>query len=197
MQKPIFSLAAFFILLTWASVSPAVEAPSEIAGFKLGEDITEYQEIEYANYLREVVVNDWYGFKKGIISYGTCAYPGQIVKIRMKYEDSSKKFYDELLKKFKQKYGKPNEWKGDAFGVLYVWKWQFIDSDNRRVNLILQHNLQDDNENIGNVIKLSFPEREEDERLCFIEFCEINKTDQQKEHIKARLEPDWEYMIPR
>jgi hypothetical protein len=183
-------------LLSFSSVA-AHDTPTEIGGFKLGEFITDYPQIEYSDYLKEVVINDWHGFRKGIISYGTCAYPGQIVKIRMKYQNSSKDFYDELLKKLRSRYGKPDEWKGDSFGVLYVWKWRFVDKDNRRVNLILQHNLGDDNENIGNMVKLSFPEIEEEERFCVIDFFEKNKTAEEKETIKQRMKPDWDYMLPR
>jgi len=175
----------------------ASEVPTEIAGFKLGADITDYPEIEYTNYLKEMVIDDWHGFKKGIISYGTCAYPGEIVKLRMKYQDSSKKFYETLFKKFKKKFGKPSEWKGDAFGILYIWKWSFIDENGHRVSLSLQHNMKNDDENIGNLVKLSFPEREEEERACFIKFCEINKTAEEKERLQQRLEPDWDFMIPR
>lgn len=194
---PSFALIPLLTLMLVPTQASAVEVPTEIAGFKLGEDITEYPEIEASNYLREVVVNDLYGFRKGVISYGTCAYPGQIVKIKMKYEDRSKRFYEQLLKRFKKKFDRPTEWKGDAFGVLYVWKWRFLDENNQRVNLILQHNLQNDDENIGNMVKLSYPEREEEERLCFIKFCEDNKTEEQKALIKERRKPDWEYMLPR
>ena len=175
----------------------AAEVPTEIGGFKLGANITDYEEIEYANFLREVVVNDWYGFRKGIISYGTCAYPGQIIKIRMKYENASQNFYQELLNKFKARYGKPDEWKGDSFGVLHIWKWRFVDEQNRRVNLILQHNLMNDDQNVGNMVKMSLPEMVEEERLCFIKFSEGNKTAEEKEQIKKRRKPDWEYMLPR
>lgn len=193
-----FTAATLIIiaLLSFTSVV-AYDTPTEIGGFKLGEFITDYPQIEYSEYLKEVVVNDWHGFRKGIISYGTCAYPGRIVKIRMKYQNSSKNFYDELLKKYKSKYGKPTEWKGDAFGVLYIWKWRFVDKDNRRVNLILQHNLQNDNENVGNMVKISFPELMEEERFCVIDFFEKNKTAEEKETIKQRMKPDWDYMLPR
>lgn len=184
------------ILLT-PVLAYGVGAPKEIGGFKLGEDITDYPEIEASNFLREVVVNDLYGFRKGIISYGTCAYPGKIVKIQMKYENSSKAFYDELLKRYKKKYGKPTEWKGDAFGILYIWKWRFYDEEGRQVNLLLQHNLQNHNQNIGNQVKLSYPERLEEERFCFIEFCEENKTEEQRALIEERKKPDWDYMVPR
>lgn len=112
----------------------------------------------------------------------------------MKYEDSSKDFYETLLKKFKKKFGKPALWGGDAFGILSKWKWIFIDENNRRVNLILQHNLKNHNENIGNMVKLYYPEREKEERLCFIEQCEINKSEEQA---RERKEMNWDYMIPR
>lgn len=184
------------VLLAASPVRPA-GAPTEIGGFKLGAFITDYEGIQYSNYLKEVVVNDWHGFRKGIISYGTCAYPGQIIKMRMKYEDSSREFYQTLLEKFKTNYGKPDEWKGDSFGVLYVWKWRLYDDNNRRVNLILQHNLMNENENVGNMVKLSYPEMEEEERFCFIKFCEESKTDEEKERIKQRMAPDWDYMLPR
>lgn len=187
----------FAFLLTVSAGSPAHDAPTEIGGFKLGDFITEYSEIEYSDYLKNVVVTDWHGFRKGIISYGVCAYPGQIVDILMKYEDPSKEFYGELLKKFKSKYGKPDEWNGDAFGVIYVWKWRFVDKNNRHINLILRHDLQSDQENIGNMVKLSYPELIEEERLCFVKFCEENRTTEEKKTIKQRIEPDWDYMIPR
>ena len=192
-----FLLFPCLLLLLTPPVQAETLVPTEIGGFKLGEDITEYPDIEYANYLREVVINDWHGFRKGIIYYGTCAYPGTIVKIRLKYEDSSKGFYEKLLREYKKKFGKPTEWKGDAFGILYVWKWSFIDPDGRRVSLTLQHNKQDPNETIGNQVKMSFPEREEEERLCFIEYCEDTKTPEEKARIEERMKPDWDFMIPR
>ncbi|MEJ2058288.1 MAG: hypothetical protein P8X39_10665, partial [Desulfofustis sp.] len=125
-MKQIAAAAILVFLFILPYRAPAEEVPTEIGGFKLGEHITEYPAIEYSNYLKEVVVNDWYGFRKGIISYGTCAYPGQIVAMRMKYANSDREFYEELLQKFKQKFGTPDEWNGDAFGVIYSWKWHFV-----------------------------------------------------------------------
>lgn len=189
--------ATIFQFLISAAVVSSSEIPHEIGGFLLGEDITEYSEIEYSNYLKEVVVTNWHGFRKGIISYGICAYPGKIVIIAMKYEDSSKDFFDELFKRYKDKFGKPALWGGDAFGILSKWKWVFTDENNLRVNLILQHNLKNDNENIGNMVKLYYPEREREERICFIEQCEINKSEEQQKQILERKEKNWDYLIPR
>lgn len=189
--------ATIFQIFISAGAVSSVEIPHEIGGFRLGEDITEYSEIEYSNYLKEVVVTDWHGFRKGIISYGICAFPGRIVRISMKYEDSSKDFFDVLLKKYRNKFGKPTLWGGDAFGILSKWKWIFVDENNRRVNMILQHNLKNDNENIGTIVKLYYPEREREERLCFIEQCEINKSEEQQKQILERKEMNWDYLIPR
>lgn len=192
-----FTYLTIFALLILPTTGFAVESPQEIGGFKLGEDITDYPEIEFSNYLREVVITDWHGFRKGIIAYGVCAYPGKIVRITMKYENSNKKFYKKLLREFKNKYGEPAEWNGDAFGILYKWKWKFHDKNNMRVNLTLQHNLKDERENIGNIVKLYYPEREEEERLCFNEQCEIRKNSEEKEEIQKRKEMNWEFLVPR
>jgi len=175
----------------------ADHAPTEIAGFRLGEDITEYNEIEYTNFLKEVVVTDWHGFRKGIISYGTCAYQGEIIKIKMKYEDGSRDFFNTLLKKYKQKFGKPDDYEGDAFGILLIWKWRFLDKNQNLVSMSLQHNSQDETENIGNVVKLRYPEREEQERLCFVQQYDENRTVEEKKRLEEQKDTNWDYLIPR
>ena len=193
----LLTLAFLLQIVSSAAVASAIEPPKEIAGFSLGADITDYADIEYSNYLKEVVITDWHGFRKGIISYGICAEPGKIVRISMKYEDSSKDFFDKLLKAFTEKFGNPSIWGGDAFGILSRWKWVFTDENNFRVNLILQHNLKNHNENIGNIVKLYYPEREKEERLCFIQQCEINNSSEQQEQLNERKKLKWEYMVPK
>jgi len=197
MTVRLLTLTILVQLLICVAIASAIEPPKEIAGFSLGADITDYSDLEYSNYLKEVVVTDWHGFRKGIISYGICAEPGKIVRISMKYEDSSKDFFDKLLKEFKNRFGAPSIWGGDAFGILSKWKWVFTDENNLRVNLILQHNLKNHNENIGNMVKLYYPEREKEERLCFIQHCQINKSSEQQEQLTERKKLKWEYMVPR
>lgn len=115
----------------------------------------------------------------------------------MKYENSTKKFFNTLMKKFKQKFGAPTEWKGDSFGIKHIWKWKFKDNDGNIVNLILQHNIQDHNDTIGNVIKLSYPEMVEQERLCFVNYCDESKTAEQKKQIEALKDSDWNFLVPK
>ena len=102
-----------------------------------------------------------------------CKNINQILKIDMKYEDKSEQFYQQLLGKFREQFGEPDAWSGDSFGVMHIWKWQFIDKDKNRVSLALQYNGKNSNETIGNMVRLSYPEKIEEERLCFAELCQM------------------------
>jgi hypothetical protein len=191
----IISLFLFVFLFPHQAVS--IDVPHEIAGIRLGTSVDDYPNIEYSNYLKEVVVTDWHGFRKGIISYGICHTPGNIIKMRMKYENSTKRFFNTLMKRYKKKFGTPSEWKGDSFGIKHIWKWKFKDNEGNIVNLILQHNLQDNNDTIGNVIKLSYPEMVEQERLCFIKYCDETKNAEQKKQKETLKDSNWDYLIPK
>ncbi len=194
----IFSLfLIFFLLIIIPLSSPADDTPLKVGGFELGTAISSYQGIVESSYLKDIMVSDWHGFRRGVISYGTCMYKGEILKIAMKYQDKSKQFYKKLLAKFKTKFGDPDTWKGDSFGVLYIWKWHFIDKNQNRVSLSLQFNAKDSDETIGSMVKLSYPEKIKKERLCFIHTRDKNKqrTDKIKKHELNKS--DWQYLIPR
>jgi hypothetical protein len=194
-----FSHAITFLalLIFFPNTIPAREIPVEVGGFVLGSDVTDYPDIEYSNFLKEVVIYDWHGFDKGIISYGICDSPGEIVKIKLKYEDSSKKFFQTLLKRYKKKYGKPDEWKGDAFGILHIWKWTFTDKNNKRIQLILQHNTKNPNENLGNMVKLYCPDQIIREQKCFTKTCDSHMTQDGKGGLILRKKKNWKYLIPQ
>ncbi|MEN8199786.1 MAG: hypothetical protein ABFR63_06890 [Thermodesulfobacteriota bacterium] len=194
-----FSTAILFLfasLLFFTNVQ-ARDIPMEVGNFVLGSNITDYPDVESSNFLKEVVIYDWHGFKKGVISHGICDAPGKIVKIKLKYEDSSKKFFDTLLKKYKKKYGKPDQWKGDSFGIHHVWKWRFVDKDNNRVHLILQHNARNPDENHGNMVKLSLPDQVVREQECFTKACTSRLDKQDQKQLLERKKGDWHYFIPR
>lgn len=185
-------LLAFFPLQ-----SQAQNVPHEIAGISLGTSIDNYPDILQNNYLQEVVVTDWHGFRKGVISYGTCKYIDKILKIDMKYEDKSNNFYQKLLTAFREKFGEPAAWTGDSFGVMHVWKWQFIDNEQNRVSLSLQYNGKNSNETIGNVVKLAYPGKMEEERLCFVEMCEASKNKTDAKRREELMKFDWSHLIPK
>jgi len=172
MKKTFICLLAFFLF-------PAVcfaQAPKEIAGFVLGENIAGYKTraqmqtalpIRYAEYLTEVEINPIEGFKSGLIAYGNCAVPGPILRIKLKYGDARKDFFDSLLKRYKSRFGAPLEWRGDPFHIFIAWKWSFTDSRIGQVSMVLQHNTRDEEEKMGNAVKLTATSLLEQERLCY------------------------------
>jgi hypothetical protein len=187
-----FSL--FFSLYTQLQAS---DTPHEIAGIALGTDVNSYPAITDSNFMKEVVVTDWHGFRKGVISYGICLNKDLILKIDMKYKDSSKSFYKELLERYRKKFGQKAIWAGDSFGLKSLWKWSFVDEDNNRVTLQLQHNSKDSNESLGNMVKLSYPDKIIEERRCFMEMCEQNRDEVDEKYLKELAKSDWSHLIPR
>jgi hypothetical protein len=149
--------------------------------------------------LHEVEIRPTEGFKSGLIAFGTCRQPASIVRIKLKYEDGSLEFFEELLRRFKKSYGEPSEYMGDPFRVFISWKWSFTDSGGSRVSLTLQHNEQDEDEKMGNAVKLTLHNRLEDDARCFKE----NRLDR-REALRQRGAPSgkgrapaWDLFVPR
>jgi hypothetical protein len=198
------SMALFFIHGTCFA-----QAPHELGGFVLGKNINEYHDnlqmetslpIRHMEYIREAEIKDIEGFKSGLIGYGVCHSPGQIVRIKLKYADSTKKFFEKLLKHFKTRFGEPDEWRGDPFHVVMAWKWSFVDKENNRISLILQHNIMDAEEKMGNAVKLTMTNLVEKESLCFKkEHSEFRKGSGKRKHQKMGTTDgvDWDRFIPR
>jgi hypothetical protein len=151
------------------------QAPHEVGGFTLGRQIGEYKDmvnmetampIRYQEYIHEIEIKETEGFKSGLIWIGNCASPGRIVRIKLKYSDSSEKFFNTLLNRFKERFGEPAEWRGDPFHIVIAWKWSFVDDRNNQISMTLQHNNQDEEEKMGNAVKLTLTNLMEEEREC-------------------------------
>lgn len=199
--------AAWMIGLVLAfgpSVAAGQSMPKELAGFRLGGDIADVKHIvdmdtrlpiRYAPYLSEVETRDLEGFKSGLITYGACANPGKILRIKLKYADPSKKFYERLLKRYKDRFGEPSEWRGDPFQIVLAWKWSFSDAAGNRVSLILQHNTRDQEEKKGNAVKMTLTRHLEEEAACHQKASGSTKGRQHQR--KKAGKPDWDRLIPR
>lgn len=140
------------------------EVPHQIGPFVLNQPISDFKKfvsmetalpVRYMEYIQEVEIVPIKGFKSGLIAFSTCETSHRIVRIKLKYADSSKKFYEALLKKIEKQFGKSDEYRGDPFRIVLAWKWSFLDKDNNRISLILQHNTRDEEEKMGNSIKLT------------------------------------------
>ena len=202
----IFAACAAFLGIT--GISLADDVPSQVAVFKLNSNIGDLKDyvimetalpIRYMENIEEVEIKPIEGFKSGLIAYATCTAPGHIVRIKLKYKDASKKFYEGLLKRIKKKFGDPNEYRGDPFHILIAWKWSFINKDGRRISMTLQHNSLDTEEKMGNAIKLTMTSLIEEDRQCY----KIKALDQ-REKLRQRewetMKPDssgWSLFVPR
>jgi hypothetical protein len=150
-------------------------------------------------YISEVELKPSFeGYRSGYIFYGTCDKPGRIVKFKLKYERSDKEFFDELLQRFKQKFGEPDEYRGDAFRAFIAWKWSFRDKDGNNISLILQHNSADVEEYTrGNSVKLSATSLIEKETKCDeLKNPEPKQTQQEKPRKGSLGQADYQRFLP-
>jgi hypothetical protein len=169
----------FYLLLLLFACGPnsvRAEAPHELAGFVLGGYMDNFKDqvesgtvipVRYLESLKEVEAIEIKGFKTGLVTYTTCVAPSRIVRLKFKYADSSKIFFSELLQRYREKLGKPDEWRGDPFHIVIAWKWRFTDQDNNRISLILQHNTRDEEEKQGTAVTMTMWNLMLEEDRCF------------------------------
>ncbi|MGD2096346.1 MAG: hypothetical protein PVG35_02125 [Desulfobacterales bacterium] len=198
-------LTVFFVGL---SCIAQANAPNQVGGFVLDQDIKKFEDrvimdtalpVRYAENIEEVEIKFTQGFKSGLIAYGTCEQPGHIVRIKLKYADSSKKFYKNLLKQFKQRFGEPDEYRGDPFKIVDAWKWSFTNQKNESISLILQHNTMDEEEKMGNSVKLTNTSLIQKDMQCYKrKQLDYRKRLRQREWKAVKPEDSgWDLYIPR
>jgi len=204
-KKLIIGLAMLLLSapgMTWA------EAPHQVGGFALGENIEMYKDrvimdtalpVRYSENMEEVEIKFTQGFKSGLITYGTCAKPGQILKIKLKYADSSKEFHQNLLKRFKKQFGEPDEYRGDPFGIVKAWKWSFVDKQDQRISLNLQYNAKDAEEKKGNAVKITNTTLVEEDMLCY-KRKQLDHRERLRQREWKAVNPEltgWDLFVPR
>ncbi|MCG6946648.1 MAG: hypothetical protein LJE87_15045 [Deltaproteobacteria bacterium] len=207
MNKSLFFSVLVATLILLPGQSFADNAPHKIGGFALGQQISTFVDlvrmesampIRDQQYLQIVEIGDLYGYKSGNIAFGNCAHPGQIVRIKLKYENSDKEFYNELLDQFKKRFGEPDEWRGDPFHVIVAWKWSFKDKDNNKISLTLQYS-RDEDYKWGNSVKLTNTTLVEQERTCYDKKHAGKSADQKGKSSSKRKkleEKDYQRFIP-
>lgn len=203
-MKRIGIISAVLVLL--AIPVSAFQAPREIGGIVLGGPVAECKDkliLETTVALRnlytakQVEFVPGNGFAKGSLWYSTCAGTPKVIRIKLKYDDSSKRFFQALLKKYIQRFGDP-EWKGDPFHMVTAWKWKFTDNKGQSIRMILQHNVKNPDETIGNSVKLTLWDLYEKEKECFQKQQKrLVRKKQQKKQQGPSVEPDWHLLLPR
>lgn len=198
-------LLSFFFL---ADICLAENTPYQIAGFRLGADIQDFKEklqegsalpIRHMESVKEMEIVPTRLYKSGLVAYSGCDAPGKVIRIKLKYAEASREFYEQLLERFKRRFGEPAEWRGDPFRVVLAWKWSFQDDRGNRISLILQHNTEDRYEKMGNAVKLTQTSQWEKELDC-LEGRKPDRRRTEKEPVAFPKRPDpkdWELMVPK
>lgn len=164
----------FWILMVW-SLPAQAEFPTHLGGFALGEDISGYKELVQMETCREMARTPYLfegeiipgqGFRSGFVIYGMCDRPNKILRISLKFSDSSRRFFNQLLDRYRERFGPPGEYKGDPFQTLVAWKWSFARLEGERISLILQHNTRVEEEKKGTVVKMTLTSQMEKEKAC-------------------------------
>lgn len=156
------------MLLLWLFMATSVQAevfPTSLGGIVLGEDISGIHDIcemhtkiplSQERHLIEVELRPYYapGIRGGTVAYANCDQVGRIVRIKLKFDNDTREFFDDLLERYRRRFGRPLEWRGDPFQTVMSWKWSFHDGTGRQVNLELTHS-QDESYKTGNFVKMT------------------------------------------
>jgi hypothetical protein len=207
-MRSYLAAAAVVAVLLGAGYVDGAEAPLSVAGFTLGRPIEEFADrlypqtampIRYMESMQEAEIKPVPGLKSGFVTYGTCRKPESILRIKLKYADGSVEFFEELLKRIKSRFGDPGEYQGDPFRVFISWKWSFTDRHKNRISLTLQHNELDEDEKIGNAIKLTLLNQLEEESRCFEQKLAENGPGPRKHRVQdlPTGTPRWDLFIPK
>ena len=204
-MKKYASIGALILIMTLADTSYA-QAPHQIGPFILDRDIAEFTDYVYVDTalpirhmesIHEVEVKPIKGFKSGLIAYGTCAVSNHIVRIKLKYKDNSKAFFEKLKKRIVQRFGEADEYRGDPFHIVIAWKWSFVNRNNQKISLTLQYNSRDEEEKMGNSIKLSMTSLIGDERQCHDKSIDKTIADKDQAQPIVMDQTGWDLFCPR
>ncbi len=177
--------------------------PVHLGGFELGDDISNYNHLIDMKTCREDTFKNYIGegkmirraeFKSGLIAYGLCDAPNKILRIKLKFADSSKSFFKNLLRRYEKELGPPSEYRGDPFQTRIAWKWSFVNAKKEKISLILQHNILVEGEKIGNAVKLTLTSQIEKERACFMAKFPSENTIEPLPKLKRKAL--WDLYIP-
>jgi hypothetical protein len=200
MRKMMWAMAV--LVFFNAAYGIAEEAPHQIGPFRLGGTIDEFAQfvdmrtelpIRYLENIKEVEIKSIEGFKSGLIAYGSCSHPGQVLRIKLKFRDDSKAFFKNLRKKIEARYGKFEEYRGDPFQVMLSWKKSFVDKKGNRISLTIQHNTRDSDEKMGNSIKLTMTNLLEADIKCY----RAKASSPPAEPIQIPTKDPWELYVPQ
>lgn len=194
-------------VLLWlsASFAQAGNIPTSLAGIELGADVSTVDHcympstdipLAEERHLNEIDLEAQFvpGIKSGSVAYATCSQKGRIVRIKLKFDDPTREFYDDLLKRYEKAFGKAHEWRGDPMQTILSWKWNFKDASGKKINVELTHS-DDEDYKTGNFVKMSYRSLWEEESACLKGNAASGAAGPSKPTPKNKL--DYSQLVPR
>lgn len=140
------------ILLVSSSAFAQKNAPTSIAGIRLGDDFQQYKHLlrmEHAGATSDAVFLDealirtgaFPGVRGGSIIWGNCSNAGKIVRIKIKFADRSEALFKRLLERYEKQFGEPSLYKGDSFRNVIAWEWDLTGDNGRHVKVLLMYSV--------------------------------------------------------
>ncbi|NDV20072.1 hypothetical protein GO013_11665 [Pseudodesulfovibrio sp. JC047] len=197
MKKKFVCIVVAFVCCVFSGWVPALAGdtfPTTLAGFRLGDVVATYSEYCHlekavpgsdAPFLSEAMIkpNALPGVRGGSLIFGNCLHKHELVGIKLKFHDRSKKLFDRLYKRYVKEFGEPATYVGDAFKNVIAWQWLFTNDEKEEVALVLMWS-RSPQMRPGVSIKMTHKTREKQELDCYLAMDE--KTE--KMHQKSRVQ---------
>ena len=178
----VFTLTALLLMATAALAAEGF--PLTLAGQTLGQyankfacgDTTSATPMPDAPFLSETRIKPDCipGVRGGSLTFANCKDIGKIVGIKLKFNDRSQTLFNKLLDKYKDTYGKPDSYQGDAFRNVIAWQWDFT-KNGERVELMLMWS-RDKEMRPGVSIKMTLRSMIDSEYSCYSDKAEKLKA---------------------
>jgi hypothetical protein len=175
-MKRTIILTIISCLLLISSAGAAQNAPESIASITIGNNVSTVRSLLemksetspwQEEYIKRIGLRELEGYRGGYVVVGNCKRKDIILRMKLKYSNNSLNFFNKIYSKIEKRFGQPNDWRGNPFGTLKVWKWSLKDKYGN-ISLILQHfSGDDDSITQGNSIRLSRPSWIQEERQCW------------------------------
>lgn len=128
------------LLLAGLAMEAYAKLPMTVGGITLGDPIEKYENIiipgtnmgnRDALFLNEMSIDPSQipGTKGGSLSTGNSSEQERVIMIKLKFLDTSKQLYDVLEKYYREAFGAPDKWLGDAFHNVISWQWTKKEGD--------------------------------------------------------------------
>lgn len=144
------------VVLVLLMAGPArAESFKTLAGLELGADMDRYWALLYRDtatklpdmpYLWEASLKPGAipGVRGGSLSYSGCSEQDRLIRMKLKFADRSEQLFKELHRLYQRRWGKPDQWMGNAFKTVQAWQWILGKGGPDEVEVILMYSKVDD-----------------------------------------------------